>query len=328
MIWFWLASLSPVVTIALAALAGGIWPVVALLHVTGFVLLMDRLPAPRGRPARADDPLPAVQALAHLALLPLVIWSLAQGGAGNPGLLALGLSAGLYFGQVSNSNAHELIHRPIRWQRGLGVAVFVSLLFGHHASAHLLVHHVHVATERDPNSARRGEGFWHFWPRAWIGSFRAGLRAERRRHGDWTNPYVLYLAGAAAWGLIALVLGGWGGVVVLVLLALHAQMQLLLADYVQHYGLRRATGADGRPEPVAARHAWNAPQWYSSAMMLNAPRHSDHHLHPMRAYGDLRLDPEHPVLPRSMPAMAALALVPPLWRRVMDGHLRQLAERT
>ena len=327
MIRFWLASLSPCATILLAALAGGAWPFLALLHVTVFVLVMDRLPAPGQGAGAARDGLPVVQALTHLALLPLVVWSLAQGGAGIVPTLALGLAAGLYFGQVSNSNAHELIHRAGRFQRGLGVAVYVSLLFGHHASAHRLVHHVHVATPRDPNSARAGEGFWRFWPRAWLGSFRAGLRAERARRRGWSNPYLVYLAGSAAWILLAFALGGWGGIVALVLLALHAQMQLLLADYVQHYGLRRVVDADDRPEPVSARHAWNAPHWYSSAMMLHAPRHSDHHLHPMRTYADLRLEPDHPVLPRSMPAMAALALVPPLWRRAMDGRVRQLAER-
>ena len=72
-------------------------------------------------------------------------------------------------------------------------------------------------------------------------------------------------------------------------LAVYAQLQILLADYVQHYGLRRQTGADGRPEPVGDGHSWNTPHWFSSALMVNAPRHSDHHLHPTRPYPGLRL---------------------------------------
>ena len=101
--------------------------------------------------------------------------------------------------------------------------------------------------------------------------------------------------------------------------AAYAQLQLLLSDYVQHYGLRRGLRADGRREPVGPQHSWNAPSWYSGAMMLNAPRHSDHHLRPGRAFPDLSLDPvKMPMLPRSLPVMATIALVPPLWRRVMD----------
>ena len=57
-------------------------------------------------------------------------------------------------------------------------------------------------------------------------------------------------------------------------------------------------------------------------MMLNAPRHSDHHMHPSRAFPALELTPgTMPMLPRSLPVMAVLALVPPLWHRVMDRRV-------
>ena len=55
-------------------------------------------------------------------------------------------------------------------------------------------------------------------------------------------------------------------------------------------------------------------------MMLNAPRHSDHHAHPARPFPQLSLPPGDaaPRLPRSLPVMACVACVPPLWRRMMD----------
>ena len=54
-------------------------------------------------------------------------------------------------------------------------------------------------------------------------------------------------------------------------------------------------------------------------MTLNAPRHSDHHVTPARAYPALQLQAATmPMLPHSLPVMAVLALVPPLWRRIMD----------
>jgi alkane 1-monooxygenase len=51
--------------------------------------------------------------------------------------------------------------------------------------------------------------------------------------------------------------------------------------------------------------------------MLNAPRHSDHHAHPSRPYAVLRLS-DGPLLPRSLPVMAGVALFPRRWRRMMD----------
>ncbi len=115
------------------------------------------------------------------------------------------------------------------------------------------------------------------------------------------------------------------GIVALLLLTGYAQMQLLVSDYVQHYGLSRKRGADGRLEPVGPGHSWNAPQFYSSALMLNAPRHSDHHMHPLRTYPSLELNRETmPILPRSLPIMGALALWPRMWRRVMDPKVAKL----
>ena len=86
----------------------------------------------------------------------------------------------------------------------------------------------------------------------------------------------------------------------------------------------------GRLEPVSDRHSWNAPHWFSSGLMLNAPRHSDHHSHPARAYPGLRLEraeKPRPLLPYSLPVMAAIATMPHLWRRVMDRRVARMRER-
>ena len=318
----------PLALAGLGARVGGAAVWLALFYMTGLAMLADRA-IRRIPPAAAPDTgsmaanaLSVLLGLGHFVLLALVIPALAgQGGPGPAARLALFLAAGMWFGQVSNSNAHELIHRRAPGLYWLGVAIYTSLLFGHHASAHRKVHHRHVATPRDPNSARRGEGFYRFAPRAWLGSFRAGLAAERGGRG--LNPYWVYLGGAAATLLWAGWLAGGRGVAALIALAAYAQMQLLLSDYVQHYGLRRPTGPDGRPVPVSDADSWNAAQWFSGFLMLNAPRHSDHHAHPARPYPSLRLPPPHaaPRLPYSLPVMAAIALVPPLWRRVMAREL-------
>jgi len=336
MLRFVIASLTPMALIALACLLGGLWPALALLYMTVFVSLADRL-GPEALPEiegaeRAANRLSVTLGLAHLLLLPLGVWAIAAGPELSPsGGVLTGLALGLFLGQVSHPNAHELIHRPARGLRRLGVAVYVTLLFGHHASAHPKVHHVHVATDRDPNSARLGEGVYRFFLRAWLGSFLAGFRAEtaaraRRSSGArGPHPYAVYLGGAAATLAAAGLLAGWRGVAVLGALCAYAQAQLLLADYVQHYGLRRSVDATGKAEPAGPQHSWNAPQWYSSSLMLNAPRHSDHHQNPGRHFPALRLDDRMPLLPRPMPIMAVIALVPPLWRRIMDRRARAWA---
>ncbi|MFN3847458.1 MAG: fatty acid desaturase, partial [Paracoccaceae bacterium] len=123
--------------------------------------------------------------------------------------------------------------------------------------------------------------------------------------------------------VLAAGIGGLTGVIVWVALSAHAQLQQLLADYVQHYGLTRARLTDGQYEPVTARHSWNTPHWFSSALMLNAPRHSDHHAHPGRPYPALRLTENAPMLPWPLPLACALAMMPRLWRRLMRPHLQR-----
>ncbi|NUB43910.1 alkane 1-monooxygenase [Fertoebacter nigrum] len=330
---FPLATLAPLPLLALGVGFGGALAFAGLVYMTLFALLLDqvvaRAAAPDGVEFPAADALLVVLALAHLLALPLAVWAIGgPSGLSAVDRVALFAGFGLFFGQVSNPVAHELIHRGDRRLFRLGRLVYVTLLFGHHTSAHRLVHHRHAASRDDPNTARSGEGFYRFALRAWVGSFRKGLAAEndlRRRGAKGLHPYAIYTGGAVLSLLLGWVIAGPAGALVWAGLAAHAQSQLLLSDYVQHYGLMRRTGPDGRLEPVGDRHSWNAPHGFTAALMLNAPRHSDHHAHPARPYPALRLPVPDlaPRLPWSLPVSCVVALLPPLWRRAMRPRLAQ-----
>lgn len=327
---FTIVTLAPVCLIAAAAIYGGIWVGLAVFYLTALTSILDRL-VQIAAPAQefpTGNGLSVTLALAHFALLPLIVTGLADDGLGAWEKLGLFFAAGLFFGQVSNANAHELIHRGARHLHRLGMWVYITLLFGHHTSAHVLVHHRHVATRADPNTSRRGESFYRYAWRAWVGSFRAGYRAEAARlerinRPAWRNPYLVYIGGAVLCMVLAFLFSP-KALAFYVALAGYAQMQLLLSDYVQHYGLTRARNAQGRTQPVGAQHSWNSPHWFSSALMLNATRHSDHHAHPARHYPSLTLPKDAPMLPKPLPLMASIALFPPLWRRIMHPALDRL----
>lgn len=325
-------TLTAPLLIGAGAVLGGYWALAGLLWMTLLTASLDELvtatlPSVEGDEFPAADWLSVILAAAHFALWFGVIAALSDW----TGLVAweklvVFSAAGLFMGQVSNSNAHELIHRPGRFLRRVGRWVYISVLFGHHLSAHTLVHHVHVGTPVDPSTARRGENFYSFFARAWIGGFREGLKVENARfprlnRAKWRHPYVAYMAGAALVLVAAGAIGGIIGIATALCLAAFAQLQLMMSDYVQHYGLSRRKLDNGKYEPVGSRHSWNAPHAMSSALMLNAPRHSDHHAHPARPYPALRLDHEMPMLPYALPAMACVALYPRKWRRIMDPRV-------
>lgn len=333
MFWFYFASLSPLGAVILAACFGGSWGWGALGAITLGVFALDHFSRHTIAPSvRWADLLLCLVGAGHFLALFVTLSQVTK--LAFTEALPVALAAGLAFGQISHPAAHEMIHHKHRMMRRLGRAIYGSLLLGHHASAHMRVHHIHVGTDRDPNSAPRGMGFYRFYLRAWTGSFRAGAQAEttaRARHvpkPPWiTHPYVGHIAWASATLLGATVWGGPAGLCACLFICFHAQAQVFLADYVQHYGLRRTLQHTGKPAPVGPQHSWNAPHWYSSVMMLNAPRHSHHHTHPTTPYPALNLDPQMPTLPYALPVMAVIALVPPLWRRIMARRLDALVSQ-
>jgi len=338
-LFFPLAALLPLPFLVLGPVFGGGFAFVALCYLSAFTFLVDEsvqitdMPEPQsGRLGQVfAESITVVLALAHLALLPLAILSIAGMGGLSFWEKCLNFCAfGLFFGVVSTANAHELIHRTGRFRHILGKWVFISILFGHHVSSHLAVHHRHVATPLDPNTARLNESFYSYFRRAWSGSFRSGLQAEIRKlkkthRGPFSprNPYVIYFTGAAVFLALALVLGGFKGLLIYLGLSIFAQIQLLLSEYVQHYGLERRILKGRVYEPVAMIHSWNAPHVFSAALMMNAPHHSDHHAHPMVQYSALKSLAVQgaPMLPRSLPVMSCIALIPAFWRRVMNPRV-------
>lgn len=331
----YLAALGLSVALLVAgAVWNGAWDFASLVWMALVVAGLDHVlpehgPAPDGRAAKA---LTIGLAAVHVPLLALSVWTLAGSGPW-PNWLAYFAASGLFFGQIMNSNAHELIHAGGRIRRAMGRWIYVTLLFGHQTTAHPGVHHVHVATPEDPNTARYGESWWRFCFRAWHGSFWKGLaveKARQRRLGragwHWRNPYWVYLGGGGlCLGAAGLWLG-WAGVAAYVALCLLAQSQLLITDYVLHYGMRRAWLGE-RYEPVGARHSWNAPHLVTNLLTLHAPRHSDHHAHPSRGFEALEIGADAPQLPYSLPVMVSFALWPWWWRRVMHPRVDALAAR-
>lgn len=319
-LWFSIATLGPAALIASGLVLGGLWAFAGLLSMTVVIFVLDRrLPKSKAPQADTGLTLPAILAITHALLLALIAWRASSLSLTEAALTLT--AAGLWLGQVSNSNAHELIHQPPRWARRTGRALYASLFFGHHASAHVLVHHVHAGTPNDPNTAPLGLNVWRFLPAAWIGSYRAGWQAEtRRRPGQSTlrHPYIFNGLISVLTLISAALIGGWPGATALLCVALYAQMQLLLSDYVQHYGLLRDKRPDGSYAPLTTRHSWNAPYRASSALMLNAPRHSDHHVNPRKPFATLTITDDMPTLPHALPVMAVIALIPPLWHRLMD----------
>ena len=238
---------------------------------------------------------------------------------------------GVMTGTVGIVYSHELLHQRNRFERWLGDILLAMVLYSHFRSEHLLVHHRYVGTPRDPVTARYNEGFHRFYPRVLRESLQSSFRAERdmlaRKGLPWThrsNPFWRYWALQAGMLLLALALGGWLGAGLFLVQAGVAIWQLEVVNYVEHYGLTRKHLGDGRYEHVLPRHSWNASHRATNWLMINLQRHSDHHYRPDRRFPLLQTydETEAPQLPYGYPLMAMAAMVPPVWKRVMNPKVR------
>lgn len=301
---------------------------VALGVLTGVAVLEWALPSWRRSPP-ACEPHPwfmaclRLHALWQAGLLALGLL-VAQEQSSGAAVLALGLAVGMTTGSQGITFAHELGHSRARLDRALGWGLMISVGYAHFMVEHYRGHHVRAATSADPASARAGESLWRFLPRTLAGSWRSAwaLEAQRlARHGlgwgrsplPWALLAQLALLGAAA------VVAGWQGLLFWGVQAAHAVWLLETVNYIEHYGLRRRE-AQGRPERFGVEHAWNADTLVSNCLLANLQRHSDHHMHAGKPYASLEPLPG-PQLPTGYAGCIWLAMVPPLWFRLMHPRL-------
>lgn len=245
--------------------------------------------------------------------------------------IALFFGLGVVTGTIGINFSHELMHRQNRAERALGDALLAMVLYSHFRSEHLLVHHRHVGTPRDAVTARYNEGFHRFFPRVLRQSLRSAFAAEQgmqqRRGRHWShpgNPFWQYWALQLYCLILAALIGGWIGMLLFIWQAFIAIWQLELVNYVEHYGLTRRHLGQGEYENVLPRHSWNAAHKATNWLLINLQRHSDHHYKPSRRFPLLQTYDADvaPQLPYGYPVMTTVAMIPPLWRRVMNPRVR------
>ncbi|WP_281856377.1 alkane 1-monooxygenase [Litoreibacter halocynthiae] len=246
--------------------------------------------------------------------------------------IALFFGVGIISGTIGINYSHELMHQKNKLERWLGDLLLSSVLYSHFRSEHLLTHHRYVATPKDPVTARYNEGFHRFFPRVLRQSIKSAWSAEKAMLArknlpatDFSNPFFRYAALQLGMLILAFLLGGWAGLGLFIFQAYVAIWQLELVNYIEHYGLTRKHLGDGKYEHVQPRHSWNAAHKASNWLLINLQRHSDHHYKPDRRFPLLQnyTEEDAPQLPYGYPVMTMAAMVPPIYRRIMNPRVRK-----
>ncbi len=337
--FYFLPYLFPVLAVV-GLLRGGAWAWAVPLTAFGLVPLVERF-LPRvtdnrraERHGRLED-LPLWLAPPTMAaILVALLVAAARGRLVGLDLAGATVSVGICLGAVGINVAHELGHRRERLPRLAARLLLVLPLYVHFLVEHNRGHHRFVATPLDPASARRGETLYRFWPRTLWGSFRHAWRLQADRMArlgrPWWHPGNELVPGTLAQLVLLAAVATWGGPLALAVHLGAAAVAVLLLEtvnYVEHYGLQRRRTDRGTWERVKPCHSWNSDLPLGRLLLFELPRHADHHAHAARPYGRLRHLEEAPTLPLGYPAMILLALLPPLYFRVMDPLLDREAAR-
>ncbi|WP_163836120.1 alkane 1-monooxygenase [Spartinivicinus ruber] len=244
------------------------------------------------------------------------------------------MNTGLLIGAASITVAHELIHKTNRFERGLGGFMLALVCYGTFKIEHVRGHHVNVATPKDASSARLGQSIYHFVPKAIVRNVLNGFRLEAKRLKrkelpilHWHNEVLAWTSLSILVAIACYILTGIHGLAFFLVSSFFAVLALEIVNYVEHYGLERRQLNSGRYERVSPLHSWNASEKLANAGIYNLQRHSDHHAFPTRRYQILRHYDQSPQLPTSYGGMIILALLPPLWRKIMDPLAKEHMEK-
>lgn len=220
--------------------------------------------------------------------------------------------------------AHELLHWPSKLDFALSRLIMAAVAYGPFTLEHLH-HHAYVGLQREGTTPRLGQSVWNFVAKNYVFTLRCAWQIERRRQlakgrsilaNRFVQQWLLTVGIAAAFFVVG---GLWG----LLLFAAQAAFGIFTTDYVnyaQHYGLSRAPNALSRPDL-----SWNSNNFMTNAFTLNITRHVHHHEDASVPYYDLEHVDGMPLLPAGYLALFFPAMIPPLWRWMMDARALRFA---
>ncbi|WP_439620198.1 fatty acid desaturase [Hyphomonas sp.] len=213
---------------------------------------------------------------------------------------------------------HELYHQRGKLRRFIGRYAQICYLDATREIAHVVGHHIHVATDKDGDTARRGTSLYAFTPRAVVVSSREAWGSEsdnleKLGKGRWSLGHRLYKAILAQliFQTLLFLIGGWVAVVVALAGMLIARFWVESFNYFQHYGLIRThNGA------IHRRHVWNHLKPLSRVLGFEITNHADHHTNSFAAYHELKPDTKWIPMPSVFVCFFS-ALIPPLWHNLV-----------
>ena len=252
----------------------------------------------------------------------------AQGNLMTYELIGLVFSVGIVLGVNGINVAHELGHRQHTNERFLGKLLLLPSHYMHFYIEHNFGHHLHAATPEDPATARYNQSVYSFWLTSSIRQYFSAwsiqlklLKNQNRSFFSIYNDMLWYAFFQVAYLLTVLFVFGPKVLLFAFAAGIGGFILLETVNYIEHYGLIRLKKSSGRYERVSEIHSWNSNHIVGRIVLYELTRHSDHHYKSSKKYQILDCHEESPQMPFGYPTSMVLALMPPLWFKVMNRRV-------
>ena len=242
--------------------------------------------------------------------------------------LFIGLGTGIAGGAVGITTAHELIHRKSKKMKAIGVALLAICFYSHFRIEHIYGHHIHVATKNDPATARKGENFYKFLIRCVVTCYFSAWKIEKDilskknlSFFSFKNRMIHYTAFNFLLLLSCFAVAKLNG---LIFIFTHSAISIILlevVEYIQHYGLVRERSNNETLEKYNHSHSWNSRHSIADWSTFNLGLHAEHHSISNKPYPLLSHGKKIREMPVNYPTMILMALIPPIWFKVIDKKI-------
>jgi len=243
-------------------------------------------------------------------------------------LIGMMISVGIVLGVNGINVAHELGHRQTTNERFIGKALLLPAQYMHFYIEHNFGHHLHAATPEDPATARYNQSVYSFWFtsifRQYLKSWKIQqklLKNNKKSFFSMKNDMFWYVLLQIGYLIGVYIIFGNIGLLFAFSSAIIGILLLESVNYIEHYGLLRLKTKSGRYERVKEIHSWNSNHIIGRIVLYELTRHSDHHFKSSKKYQILDCHDESPQMPFGYPTSMVLAMVPPLWFRIMNKRV-------
>lgn len=245
------------------------------------------------------------------------------------------ISMGILCGVIGINLGHELGHSSKRFEQFFGEILLLTSLETHFLIYHNYGHHFDVATPNDPATARKNEWIFAFWIRSQFGSYLKAWQLQKKRLTIKNKSFFSTSNRMLWYSVTQITLCGfiiffceWQVFGQFILAAVFGILLLETVNYIEHYGLLRKQKKSGRYEVVNPTHSWNSNHLVGRVLLFELSRHSDHHHRANKPYQILDSHEDSPQMITGYPGMMYMALIPPLWFKMMNKELEQINKRS